>query len=134
VLRALWRADVAGEASVRVTDLSDRLLIRPPSVTTVVDRLERQGLVLREGSASDQRVKEVRLTDNGKRLVRKIMHGHTAQIESVLDALSAPEQASLKQALERLNAHLSTLGEISTDESSNNRKSAKSNRKSYEVD
>ena len=35
VMRSLWFADQVGESSVRVTDLSDRLLIRPPSVTTV---------------------------------------------------------------------------------------------------
>src|SRR5690242_17939380 len=40
-LRALHRAEQEGHEGLRITDLSDRLLIRPPSVTGVIDRLER---------------------------------------------------------------------------------------------
>src|SRR5438552_2577532 len=50
VLRALDRASEDGLPGLRLTDLSQRLLIRPPSVTGVVDRLERAGLVVRGGS------------------------------------------------------------------------------------
>ena len=135
VMRALWNADQGGESSVRVTDLSDRLLIRPPSVTTVVDRLERQGLVVREGSPSDQRVKEVRLTDAGKKLVRRVLHGHTSQIETLLDGLTAPELHTLRQSLDRLNVHLAAIND--GPELHAPRKSGKSNRKDdkdYEVD
>jgi MarR family 2-MHQ and catechol resistance regulon transcriptional repressor len=132
VMRALWNADQAGEAIVRVTDLSDRLLIRPPSVTTVVDRLERQGLVLREGSHSDQRVKEVRLTDAGKKVVRRVLHGHTSQIETLLDGLTAPELHTLRQSLDRLNMHLAAIND--GGEPHVQRKSGKANRKDYEVD
>jgi DNA-binding MarR family transcriptional regulator len=131
-MRALWNAAQGGEESIRVTDLSDRLLIRPPSVTTVVDRLERQGLVSREGSASDQRVKEVRLTDAGKKLVRRVLHGHTTQIETLLDGLTAPELHNLRQSLDRLNTHLRAIndgGELHVQ-----RKNGKTNRKDYEVD
>src|SRR5262245_44573422 len=53
VLRTLYRAELDGESSLRQTDLSDRLLIRPPSVTGALDRLERAGLVARGGSATD---------------------------------------------------------------------------------
>jgi DNA-binding MarR family transcriptional regulator len=133
VMRALWFADQVGEASVRVTDLSDRLLIRPPSVTTVVDRLERQGLVLREGSPSDQRVKEVRLTDAGRKLVRRVLHGHTAQIETLLDGLSGSELQALRQSLERLNLHLESMHD-GVGDGHHLRKNGKTNRKDYEVD
>src|SRR5438045_9539495 len=47
VLRNLHRAEQAGQTGLRVTALSERLLIRPPSVTGVVDRLQRAGLVAR---------------------------------------------------------------------------------------
>src|SRR5437763_163965 len=53
VLRTLNRAEAEGTEGLRVTDLSDRLLIRPPSVTGVVDRLERAGLVVRDASMDD---------------------------------------------------------------------------------
>src|SRR5262245_39477999 len=66
VLRTLDRAEQAGLRGLRLTDLSDRLLVRPPSVTGVVDRLERAGLVVRDASPTDLRAKEVRLTARGR--------------------------------------------------------------------
>src|SRR5438874_12681713 len=65
VLRNLHREEQDGQSGMRMTDLGDRLLIRPPSVTGVVDRLERAGLVERKGSPSDQRSKLVALTATG---------------------------------------------------------------------
>ncbi|PWT83061.1 MAG: hypothetical protein C5B58_07105, partial [Acidobacteria bacterium] len=53
VLRNLHRAEQEGLGGLRLTDLSERLLVRPPSVTGVVDRLERAGLVVRDGSPTD---------------------------------------------------------------------------------
>src|SRR5437588_12552015 len=47
VLRTLLRAEAEGRKQLRLTDLGNRLLIRPPSVTGVVDRLQRMGLVAR---------------------------------------------------------------------------------------
>src|SRR5919108_5259971 len=53
VLRNLHRAEEEGLPGLRLTELSDRLLVRPPSVTGAVDRLVRAGLVAREASVSD---------------------------------------------------------------------------------
>src|SRR5438093_9267217 len=69
VLRTLHRAELEGLTGLRLTDLGDRLLIRPPSVTGIVDRLERVGLVVRDGSPEDLRAKLVRLTGKGRQLV-----------------------------------------------------------------
>src|SRR5581483_1355777 len=63
VLRTLHRAEQEGRDGLRLTDLSEQLLIRPPSVTGVVDRLERAALVRREESPTDLRAKRVALTD-----------------------------------------------------------------------
>src|SRR5215471_16279693 len=62
LLRTLHRAEQEEQAGLRLTDLSDRLLIRPPSVTGAVDRLERAGLVVRGNSMADHRAKQVALT------------------------------------------------------------------------
>src|SRR5438445_8374125 len=69
VLRNLHRAEQEGLPGLRLTDLSDRLLIRPPNVTGVVDRLERGGLVVRDGSPFDRRAKQVALTAKGRERV-----------------------------------------------------------------
>src|SRR5438309_5582749 len=69
VLRNLHRAEQEGLAGLRLTELGERLLIRPPSVTGVVDRLERVGLVKRDGLPADLRAKQVVLTLKGRQTV-----------------------------------------------------------------
>lgn len=109
VLRVLHRAHEEARAGLRLKDLGGRLLVRPPSVTTVVDRLERQGLVTRQASATDRRSKSVSLTPAGEELVRTILEGHSRQIHSMLAGLSSEEQAQLLDLMRRLHAHLEGL-------------------------
>src|SRR4051794_15867202 len=73
VLRNLYRAEEEGVPSLRLTDLSGRLIIRPPSVTEVVNRLQRMGLVKRAEVSGDQRAKHVCLTRAGRKLVRRVL-------------------------------------------------------------
>src|SRR6516164_4561864 len=72
VLRNLHRTEMEGRPGLRLSELSKRLLVRPPSVTGVVDRLERAGLVVRHGLAGDLRAKQVGLTSAGRQLVERI--------------------------------------------------------------
>jgi DNA-binding MarR family transcriptional regulator len=105
-LRTLYRAETEGSPRLRLTDLSDRLLVRPPSITGVIDRLERLGYVVRTNSAVDLRSKEVRLTDAGRELVARILTGHKTQIAAVMDGLVADDQLHLRSLLDRLGCHL----------------------------
>jgi DNA-binding MarR family transcriptional regulator len=106
VLRNLHRAEQQGMPGLRLTDLSERLLIRPPSVTGVVDRLERAGLVERAGSPFDMRAKQVALTAKGRALVERILAVHGQQIDAVLGVLSPAEQTELHRLLSVLEQHL----------------------------
>lgn len=106
VLRNLHRAEQDGLPGLRLTDLSDRLLIRPPSVTGVVDRLERGGLVVRDGSPLDMRAKQVALTAKGRELVERVLAVHSRQIDAVLGVLNPAEQTDLHRLLARLERHL----------------------------
>jgi DNA-binding MarR family transcriptional regulator len=106
VLRSLHRAEGEGIWGLRQTDLSERLLVRPPSVTGALDRLERAGLVSRGGSATDHRAKLVRLTTKGRNLVEHVLTGHQQQIEAVMAGLRASEQGELRRLLSQLRKHL----------------------------
>jgi DNA-binding MarR family transcriptional regulator len=113
VLRALSRAyeEEGAVDGLRLTDLSDRLLVRPPSVTGAVDRLERMGLVSRDASPTDQRAKLVSLTSVGQQLVDRVREGHAARVQSVLAALSKTERRELHRLLDRLGDHLEVLAD-----------------------
>jgi len=109
VLRTLSREEEAGRRSLRLTDLGNRLIVRPPSVSGLVDRLHRMGLVRRAASSDDQRVKQVSLTAAGRKLVARVLQEHPRQIGSVMSELDRAEQQQLEQLLAKLTAHLETL-------------------------
>ena len=111
VLRTLHRSAEDGSPELRLTDLGDRLIVRPASVTAVVDRLVRMGLVERRASDSDQRVKNVSLTAAGRQLVLRVLQHHPRQIADVLGGLGEDEQSELRRLLEKLEPHLAQLAD-----------------------
>lgn len=111
LLRALNRAESDGLTGLRLTDLSERLIIRPPSVTGVVDRLQRLGLVVRESVADDLRARQVRLTPKGRHLLQRVLSGHAAQIDAVLGGLTNHDQEEFQRLLAKLNGHLESLAD-----------------------
>jgi len=94
---------------LRVTDLGDRLLIRPPSVTGVIDRLARAGLIERTTSPDDKRVKFVGLTTAGREMVESLHSAHDEKVTSLLGVLSPTDQRELNGILERFVTHLDQL-------------------------
>src|SRR5258708_5010376 len=97
VLRTLQRAEQSGLPALGVTELSEQLWIRPPSVTGVVDRLVRDGLVTREALAADRRVKQISLTVKGRERVGEILEVHGKQIEKILAGLTAEDQRQMQR-------------------------------------
>ncbi len=108
-LRTLHRAEIEGSPGLRLMELGDRLLVRPASVTGLLDRLQRLEYVIRISSTSDLRGKEVRLTRSGRILVERILQGHGAQIAAVMAGLDTVEQIQLGVLLKRLARHLESM-------------------------
>jgi DNA-binding MarR family transcriptional regulator len=109
VLRVLQRAERIGSAGVRLVDLGESLFVRPPSVSGLVDRMERLGYVARSASTKDLRSREIRLTREGHNLIDRILLNHATQIETLMRGLNAREQKQLIPLLERLISHLADM-------------------------
>ncbi|MER8006856.1 MarR family transcriptional regulator [Streptomyces sp. NPDC094149] len=87
-----------GPASMSV--LATTLTCDASNMTGIIDRLEKRGLVRREPSPSDRRVKNVVLTAEGERVIdviRRKMHNTIAG----LDRLSQQERDTLYGLLQR---------------------------------
>jgi DNA-binding MarR family transcriptional regulator len=88
---------------IGVRDLAARERISPPAMTKHVDRLERDGLVVRTPSADDTRRIGLTLTDEGQRTLRRVRSRRTAWLASRLRGLSADELAAVEAAVEPLS-------------------------------
>jgi DNA-binding MarR family transcriptional regulator len=81
------------------SDLVQRLEIEAPSVTSLVNGMERRGWVKRTRSTADARVKRLSLTAQGKRLI-EVAGEAMGPIEQRMAApLSAGERATLRRLL-----------------------------------
>ena len=98
-LRALLEVSDEG---VTVVSLARRLETSPPTMTGIVDRLERAGLVTKERSQRDRRKVLVQLTDEGREKTEALpAHSQDKFVDGVL-ALDEPSRSSLNDALETI--------------------------------
>jgi DNA-binding MarR family transcriptional regulator len=72
------------------------------NVTGLVDRLEARGLVARQPSPADRRVKVLTLTAAGRRVRAVLIERLTAPPDDRLGRLSAQEQRQLVDLLRRI--------------------------------
>jgi DNA-binding MarR family transcriptional regulator len=72
------------------------------SVTGLVDRAERRGLVARVPSPSDKRAVLVRLTDDGRSLVSATAGLFATDVTAMLGHLSGRDRATLSRLVSRL--------------------------------
>ncbi|MBH5334101.1 MarR family transcriptional regulator [Streptomyces pactum] len=90
-----------GGGPLPMRGLADRLVCDASNITGVVDRLEERGLVRREPSTTDRRVKHVVTTEEGRRTIRQVRE-EMAVSRNALDALDDEERATLHALLSRL--------------------------------
>ncbi|MGW2706039.1 MarR family winged helix-turn-helix transcriptional regulator [Streptomyces sp. NPDC001340] len=87
-----------GPASMSV--LATTLTCDASNMTGIIDRLEKRGLVRREPSPSDRRVKNVLLTAEGEQVI-DVIRGKMNNTLAGLNRLSQQEQDTLYALLER---------------------------------
>ena len=76
----------------------DRLGVR----RSIIDRMEREGLVLRERSKEDRRVVYIRLTPKGRELAREIPVEPMEVFKSALETLSQQEMKDLLRIMTKV--------------------------------
>ena len=83
-------------------EISMKVLKSGSNMTTVIDNLERDGLVRRERDAKDRRVIHVHLTESGTSKVEAVLPGHVAALVEEFSILSANEQQTLGELCKKL--------------------------------
>jgi DNA-binding MarR family transcriptional regulator len=92
---------------LRLNELNDNVLLSQSSLSRLVDRLEKRGLVERQPAPDDGRGVLLKLTGEGAALQKEIGREHVRDIaELVAPALTAAEQRELLRLTEKLRASL----------------------------
>jgi DNA-binding MarR family transcriptional regulator len=82
-------------------DIEVMFELRRSSVTSILQNMERSGLVSRSGDAADGRIKRVWLTEKGREL-NLSLRGYLEKLEKVIvSGMTEEEKASFKQLLKR---------------------------------
>lgn len=84
----------------------ERLSIAQPTLTSLVQRMERDGIVRRTSHLSDRRASMIELTDQGRQKLSEAFVVMEGVAEPALAGLSLEEQASLVSALKVISRNL----------------------------
>lgn len=94
-----------------LSELSWKIRARNSTVTGIIDRMEREGLVERRRSEDDRRVIHITLTRKGQRLATEIPVEPVQIFRQILSELSARDAAELSRILIRLARRVRELVE-----------------------
>lgn len=98
----LLLAEHAGTLSVK--DVAERLGISLPAASRAVDSLVRRGLAERAEDKDDRRVRRIRTTRKGDRLVGRLVAARIRSFERLLEGFTATERRKLGDALDEILA------------------------------
>ena len=101
VLLHLWQRD-----GLTPSELAEALGVEPPTVTNMLSRMERAGLLKRCRDPEDARCTRVYLTEQGRELREPVERCWEAVEEHALSGVTAEEEALLRDLLVRLHDNL----------------------------
>lgn len=90
----------AGESGgLTQVELSRMMQVNRANITSLIDRMERDGLVKRAPVEGDRRANLIQLTTKGKRLSRKVESVYFDEVERIMAPLRKADLAALIDAL-----------------------------------
>lgn len=101
VLHALWKKD-----GLNQKEIGQELNIKPSTVTVMINRMEKAGLVKRVQDINDLRVSKIYLEQKGIDLKEDIMEVGRKVNEEIFCGFSLEEKETMKMFLNRINDNL----------------------------
>ena len=105
VLMLLYYQSGPGEG-LSQAQLSDMMLVNRANITSLIDRMEKAGLVVRTDAENDRRYNIVKMTPRGKKLFARVEPLYTKEIKTIMASLKGPEQRKLIKTLEKIRSSI----------------------------
>ena len=84
------------------TKLSEELLIPKQSITSMLDKLEKKGYILRTHSAKDRRKINILLTESGKKIVQTIQAAFKMTEKEILKQINKEEMDNMLNTYKKI--------------------------------
>jgi MarR family 2-MHQ and catechol resistance regulon transcriptional repressor len=97
------------KGALPVNSIGEKIQLTSGSITTAIDRLEKRGLVQRQPSDSDRRIRLVKLTETGRDLIERFFQKHVEALEKATSGLNKEEKAVLISLLKKLGKQATCL-------------------------
>ena len=94
--------------------VSESVLLQSGSLTYVIDKLVKRGLIARRECTTDRRLRYLRVTRSGRALMKRIWPGHASAIELASSGLTVAEKRTAIKLLKKLGLHAGLVGEAGT--------------------
>lgn len=89
--------------------IGSKILLASGSITYVVDKLEKRGLLKRVNCASDRRITYAEITDEGSAFMAEIFPQHEERLHELLSVLSNEEKLQAIELLKKLGLSIKDL-------------------------
>ncbi|XXM73309.1 MarR family winged helix-turn-helix transcriptional regulator [Lysinibacillus sphaericus] len=89
--------------------IGGKILLASGSITYVVDKLEKKGLLKRVACPKDRRVTYAQITDDGRSLIDTIFPNHEMRIHELMSALTPEEKSEVIELLKKLGLSIKNL-------------------------
>jgi DNA-binding MarR family transcriptional regulator len=80
-------------------DIGKRLMVTASNMTRVLDKMEKEGLINRSAQAGDRRVKIIKVTSKGSKLMDQVWPGYEKLVKSLAGTISVSDQKETAQLL-----------------------------------
>jgi MarR family transcriptional regulator, organic hydroperoxide resistance regulator len=89
-----------------IGELSNKMYLACSTTTDLVDRMEKNKLVMRVKDPNDRRVVRIHLLEEGERIIEEVIDKRQAYLQGVLKDFSSEEVESLRESLLKLHQEM----------------------------
>ncbi len=103
---------LAHDGPLSQVELAERMSIEPPTLVRILDRMERDGLLIREACESDRRVKKIRVLPKAKPVWKQITQCAERVRGQAERSLTVAQRNTLKELLAIVQSNLDDPGPV----------------------
>ncbi|PLT32352.1 MarR family winged helix-turn-helix transcriptional regulator [Bacillus sp. V5-8f] len=94
------------DGDMTIGELSTKMFLAFSTTTDLIDRMEKNELVIRVKDEKDRRVVRIHLLEEGERIIDEVIKKRQQYLADILNNFTVDETASLKESLMKLHQEM----------------------------